>query len=328
MKNPLVRRGAVGIAAGALALTGLANLAAPAHATIQHGEVTAEVDLANSGTDCHVTPWDGPSAVALLDNGAPVSQSWSATATGTHANPADVTTLSASSRVTASMTPIGAGPSTIKVDVTAAASTAPALADSACSGRAEATPRMQAELDLPVPMWVTITGNGDGNGAAQAAIGDFDGTVAALVLGSRGAGSTSILLPAGLTAVQVQGQARAEADDAVKSRSYAASFTFELQPLGAASGISGSSKGTVVLGARDCASGGIAVDLTKKAKKKAKQVRVSVNGAKVAKLKGKKLKPRTLVVPAARGAAVEVAVQVKLKNGKKATVKRSYQACS
>lgn len=329
MKNHLVRRGTIGLAAGALALTGVASLPTPAHAAIPYGEVVAGVDLENDGTDCQATAYADPSPVALVDNGVPVSQTWSATATGTYAgDPADVTTLSASSQVTASMTPIGAGPSTVKADLTASASTSPALADSACSGEAESAPRLQAELDLTQPMWLTITGTGNGTGLAQAVVGDYGGSAAAVVVGTRGAGSASMLLPAGPAVLNVQAQARVDADDAVRSRSYSASFTIELQPLGAASAVSGKTKGLVQLGTRDCASGNIAVDLTKKAKKKAKQVLVFVNGTKVAKLKGKKLKPRTLVVPAARGAAAEVRIEVRLKNGKKATVTRSYLACS
>lgn len=330
MQNHLVRRGAIGLVAGALALAGTASLPTPAHASVDHGEVQADLDLRNNGPiECKVSPYDNPTYAELVDNGVAVSHSWSANATGTHTgNPADVTTLSASSQVTASMTPIGSGPSTIKASLSASASTNPALAESACSGEATATPRMSASFVLAQPMWATITGSGDGSGAGQAVIGDDGGSAAAVVVGTRGEGSATMLLPAGPTFVQVQAQANVHADDAVKSRSYSVSFTIELKPLGSASAVSGNSKGLVQFGNRDCATGNVTVDLTKKAKKKAKQALVSVNGTKVARLKGKKLKPRTLVVPAARGAAAEVRIEVKLKNGKKATVTRSYLACA
>lgn len=330
MKNHHVRRGAVGLVASALALAGIASVPTAAHATIEYAEVDAGGYLSNSGpVACAISGWTDADAVELVDNGVPVTRSWSAAATGTNSgDAADVTDLAVSGQITASISPIGAGPATIKASLSASASAHPHIADSACFGRAEASPQVQAVFNLPHPMWATITGSGNGSGAIQALVGDMSGSVAAVVVGNRSEGSASILLPAGPTQVTVLAQVQVEAHDPVRTRSYAGSVAIELKPLGTASAVSGKSKGIVELGNRDCASGNVTLGLTKKAKKKAKQVLVEVNGAKVAKLKGKKLKPRALVVPAARAAAAEVSVEIRLKNGKKVTVTRSYLACA
>lgn len=337
MQNQHVRRGAIGLAASALALAGIAAAPTSAHAAIDWGQVDVGINFSTYPPEkCHVSGATIPAALELQDNGVPVSQSWSGTVTGSNTeNPSEVSDLAASSQITASMTPVGSGPITLKASVSAAASASTNVADSPCWMSASANPRVEAYFTLPQPMWVTIAGSGDGNGNAQAAVFADDSSGGGLAIGPRGQGSTTMLVPAGDVGLQVEARADVGVGDAVHSRSYAGSFTIELAPVttpaapnGSGSTVAGSSKGTVVLGARDCASGGIAVALTKKAKKKATQVRVAVNGAKVAKLKGKKLKPRTIVVPAARSAAVEVTVQVKLKNGKKATIKRSYQACA
>ncbi|WP_436698903.1 hypothetical protein [Nocardioides sp. BYT-33-1] len=339
MKNPLVRRSALGLAAGALAVTGLSALPTPAGAAIDYGEVRASVDFSRWDPEvCDIEEPSHPDAVELVDNGVPVSQSWNAAATVTHTDDeTDVIELSGSGQVTASMTPIGAGPATIKASVAASASAHAELEDGACSASVTARPGAEAAFELPQQMWATISGSGDGSGAAQAMVGDMQDGVVALVVGPQSKGSVSALLPAGPVYVQIQAQVQADGDDMVGARSYAGSFTIELTPVGgtppagpngSASPVSGKSKGVVALGARDCATGGVAVDLTKKARKKAKQVTISVNGVKAAKLKGKKLKPRTLVLPAAKSAPAEVVVRMKLASGKKATVRRSYQACS
>ncbi|MDQ6525720.1 hypothetical protein RB608_19040 [Nocardioides sp. LHD-245] len=340
MKNPLVRRSALGLAAGALAVTGLSALPTPAGAAVEYAEVRAAVDFSRWDPEvCDISEPSHPGGIELVDNGVPVSQSWTAEATVTHTDDeTDVTELSGSGQVTASMTPIGAGPVTIKASVAASASAQAELEDGACSADVNARPGAEAAFELPQPMWATISGSGDGTGAAQAMVGDMQDGVVALVVGPHSKGSVSALLPAGPVYVQIQAQAQADNDDMVGARSYAGSFTIELTPVGAtpapagpggaASPVSGKSKGVVALGARDCATGNVAVDLTKKAKKKAKQVTISVNGAKAAKLRGKKLKPRTIVLPAAKAAPAEVVVRIKLKSGKKATVRRSYQACS
>jgi len=333
MKHPVIRRGALGLVAGALTLAGLAGVPSPARAAVDWGQVSAGVDFNTWSAPplhCQVVGGGGADALDLQDNGVPVSQSWSATATVVDTTTdAVVTDLAASSQITGSITPIGAGPATIKATFSATASANPRGADSDCGASVSGSPGLGADFTLPQPMWATISGTGEGSGVAQAVVFVGNGSGGGLVLGPRGHGSSSILLPAGEVQVQIEARADVSATDTVLSRSYAGSVTIDLQPLGTASAPTGNGKGLVLLGGRDCASGNVNVDLAKKARKKAKQITISVNGAQVAKLKGKKkLKARTLAVPAARGADAEVAVRIKLKNGKQATLTRSYLACA
>ncbi|MCR1783737.1 hypothetical protein KVF89_14450 [Nocardioides carbamazepini] len=224
------------------------------------------------------------------------------------------------------------------------ASAVPSKESPLCEGFASVAGQAHGEFALAQPMWATISwttgGQGpEGSGYVDLALEDGRLRVETLV---RTSGSMTALLPAGSVALDLYGKTSAYADDSrYRTASYSSSIDIDLQPMGAATAAdidlqpmgaataaAGKGKGYTQFGARDCATGNVAAAITKKAKKKAKQVVITVNGAKVAKVAGKKLKKRTLVLPAAPASAAEVVATITLKNGKKVTVTRSYLACS
>src|SRR5690606_16780281 len=104
-------------------------------------------------------------------------------------------------------------------------------------------------------------------------------------------------------------------------------------PVGSASAApSGKARKYVTLPtARNCATHNATTALTTKKKKikKIKNVTYTVNGAKVAKIKGKKLKKGTATaLPIADNQAATITATVKLKKGKKQTATASYLACT
>ncbi|WGY02736.1 hypothetical protein QI633_03025 [Nocardioides sp. QY071] len=340
MKRLLVRRSAVGLALGALAAAGMASIPAPAHAVIADPTVGASVNSYSEYYDDDVDHWvncdetgvvDVDDSVVWSDNGVPVSRSVSAAGTYTDPNnAADKVNVSASGSATVSSTPFtgGTAPTTITGSAQATASAISQGASTKCDTNVNSEAGASGGLVLTQPMWVTLTVNGDGSGYGGVSFGGSDGG-AQIAAGKRGSASASALIPAGEAYFYFSASASAEADGADEgSRSYAATFKIELQPLGSATVLTGKGKGYAQFAARDCATGNVTAAITKKAKKKAKQVLINVNGAKVAKLKGKKLKKRTLVLPAAPSSAAEVVATITLKNGKKVTVTRSYLACS
>jgi len=340
MKRLIVRRSAVGLALGALAATGLASVAAPAQAVIADPNVGGGVSSNSSFYDDDINNWvdcdetgvvDVDGSIAWSDNGVPVSRSVSAAGTYTHPdNAADKVNVSGSGSATVSSTPFtgGAAPTTITGSAQATASAISQGASTNCDTNVSADAGASGGLVLTQPVWVTLTVTGDGSGYGGIAFGGEDGG-AQIAAGKRGSASASALIPAGEAYFYFSASANAEADGTLEgSRSYAATFKIELQPVGSATALTGKGKGYTQFGARDCATGNVTAAITKKAKKKADQILIKVNGAKVAKLKGKKLKKRTLVLPAAPASAAEVVATITLKNGKKVTVTRSYLACS
>lgn len=333
MKRLLVRRGAVGLTLGALAATGLASVAAPAHAVITDTSIggTAEAHDDGSCTEDPATNTDSPADLQFSDNGVPVTYSYAEARTLTGSNPADVVDAFASTVTTASASPIGTGPATIKITSETIARAIPrnAALASECDGHAYAEAGVGGKFTLTQPMWATISATSKGGGQGGLDINTADGLVA-LDLSTRTSGSIATLLPAGPVELLFEAETKetSSPNAAERAYTYSASVGIELQPLGAASAVSGKGAGYAQFGARDCATGNVAAAITKKAKKKAKQVVITVNGAKVAKFKGKKLKKRALVLPAAPASAAEVVATIKLKNGKKVTVTRSYLACS
>jgi hypothetical protein len=332
MKRLLVRRGAVGLALGALAATGLASVAAPAHAAIVNADVYAWSGLGDDGAD--------PTCVANVSSNTTPDLPWSdngvaVTATesdsGTLTAPGESTALSASAVTTVSSTPVAGGPATVKFATTMNASAVPSKEGTVCQGYASVEGQAQGDFTLAQPMWATMTWTTGGKGASGSGYLELDLPDGVIRVNTpvRTSGSMTALLPAGLIEMDLYGETDAyAADPQNRTASFTSSVTVELQPMGAAAAPAGKGAGYTQFGARDCATGNVAAAITKKAKKKAKQVVITVNGAKVAKFKGKKLKKRSLVLPAAPASAAEVVATITLKNGKEVTVTRSYLACS
>lgn len=333
MKRLLVRRGAVGLALGALAATGLASVAAPAHAAVTDAYVGASVEAHDNSGGCAADVVGAPEPAPLpwSDNGVPVTQSH--TQSGTFTAPGeDITTVTGTSTSTVSATPLTGGPATIKMSGAATAKAAPTKPDTTvCEGHAHSGFNITGKFTLPQPMWASVTMNSVTKGpdaSGTLTIGLADGGLS-IGAAPKATAVVTALLPAGPIEMGLEVEADAYGEDPGQYDSSASlSATIELQPLGAASAVSGKGAGYTQFGARDCATGNVAAAITKKAKKKAKQVVIAVNGAKVAKFKGKKLKKRSLVLPAAPASAAEVVATITLKNGKKVTVTRSYLACS
>lgn len=335
MKRSIVRRGAVGFTLVALAATGLAGVPAPAHAAITNSQVYTATGFGDGDPDCPETvSAPDPAPLVLQDNGVPVSTAHAVSGQSVlNGVPADKTIMTATSTITATATPIGAGPATISATASVSAQALPALgAATQCSGYANGEVQARGEFTLAAPTWVTITANGNGSGSSSGDVWAWsDQGGIEVYSGARSAGSATALLPAGTVYFGVRVTSEADADEggpAFWKAAYTGTFKIELFPLGHPSVVSGKGAGHVVLGARSCSTGAIDAAITKKAQKKAKQVLIKVNGAKIAKFKGKKLKKRSLVLPAAPSSAAEVVATITLKNGKKVTVTRSYLACS
>lgn len=337
MNRIVLRRSAAGLALGALAATGLASVAAPAHAVITNGYLYTNTSLDADTDACTVTtPAADPANVPFTDNGVATSQQHSVTGTATSkTTPTDVTDLASSAAMTVTATPIGSGPSTVTGSATVAAKATAKIATTECDASAYAGVSATGEFTLAQPMWVTVkvdnTADASGYVGVRAGQSGNFRRVQALVGDGyfRSTATSTALLPAGPAQVNIgAGTWAGVGQNDPHSSSDKLTYSIEFQPLGAASAVSGKGGKYVALGARNCATGNIDAALTKKAKKKAKEVLIKVNGTKAAKFKGKKLKKRSLVLPAASSSAAEVVATIKLKNGKTVTVTRSYLACS
>ncbi|GAA1540124.1 hypothetical protein [Nocardioides humi] len=340
MKRLLVRRGAAGLALGALAATGLASIPTAAHAAVAYATVGGSAYSGSDYYDDNTDTWvdcdesgvlDADETAPWSDNGVPVSRGYSMAGTYTDpANTVDKVNVSASGSATVSSTPFTGGgtPTTITGTAQATAAAISQGATTRCDTYVSSQSGAQGELVLTQPVWVTLTVSGNGNGGGFIQLGGSDGG-AYVGVGKRGTASASALLSPGEVNFSFNASVGASAEGTAEgTSSYSGTFKIELQPVGSASAISGKGKAYTQFGARDCATGNVTAAITKKAKKKAKQIVVSVNGKKAVKLKGKKLKKRALVLPAAPSSAAEVTAKITLKNGKKVTVTRSYLACS
>jgi hypothetical protein len=335
--SPALRRTAASLALGAVTTAGLTAVASPAGAAVEYGAVggyfyaSASVPSGATHSCSRSGTADGSNSAEWIDNGAPVTRSYGTATTFTRSNAAtDKVVVQTSGTAMVAATPIstGAAPAAITGSADITASAVSALASTGCNVNATAYRQAGGSFTLAQPMWATASGSGNGTGSGSLYISDSkSGT--GIELGARGSGSTTILLAPGDVNVDFEARASVYAGGSTEeTETYSASFRIDLQPVGAAGAPSGKGAGYVQFGARDCATGNIAAAVTKKAKKKARSVLIKANGAKVAKLKGKKLKPKALALPAAGAAAATVTAKVVLKNGKKATVTRSYLACS
>jgi len=326
-----LRHAAVPLALAALATGCLATLPAPAGADV------AEPQVGGSGWTsddrCTLSGAQPATWVPWTDNGVPVTQGFNGTTTVTNPDQAsDKYTVTTSGSATVQAAPLTGGTGTITFSANVAMNRVRAQATSACAPDVSASADAGGKVTLTQPTWVTVAGSGDGpldpdgwSGGATAYLTGVDRTLE-LDLGKRGSGSVTTLMPPGQLDVYLA--ARVGGGTGVGAQSYTASLSVRLQPAGAGSAPSGKGQAMVVFGARDCATGQVNTALTKKAKKKAAKVVFRVNGAKAATFKRKKIKPRAVVLPAASASPVTASAAIKLANGKKATVTRSYLPCS
>ncbi|WP_418060461.1 hypothetical protein [Pimelobacter simplex] len=327
----LARRGAATAALSALAAGGLVGLPAPAHASVNDGLVRVEAQF-HDDNSCIVdggTP--SPPDTTWTDDGVAVSQSTASSGTVTGVTPEDVAHLSVKASASIAAARIGSGPATIDAMMKISADAGVPAPATTCAGHAFASSRLQGTFTLAQPRWATITMTNQGSGREvdlEVYLSNPDNTVELQVNG-RGHGSVTALLPAGPVELGIEGDLDTYTNDpATRRASLDGRIKIEIQPLGFASAATGKGQSYAQLGARSCPAGTVGVGITKKAARQAKSVQVTVNGRKAVTLKGKKLKKRALVLPAAASSRADVAARITLKNGKVVDVRRSYLACS
>lgn len=325
------RHGAVAAALGAIAAGGLSSLPAPAHAQVDNPLLRVEAGFHDDSSCTAAGGTPSPPDTVWTDNGVAVSRSVNTSGTVTGATPGDVTHLSSKASASIAATRIGAGSATINANLRLAADAGTRPAGTTCNGHAYAEIVARGTFGLAQPRWATITVANDGKGSGpdlSVQLETSDGTVE-LQLSRRGSGSVAALLPAGGVLLQINASIDAYTNEPTELRSSLDSrIKIELQPPGLASATSGKGAAYTQLGARSCPAGTVGVAITKKAARKAKSVQVTVNGRRAVSLKGKKLKKRSFVLPAAPASVANVAARVTLKNGKVVEVRRSYLACS
>ena len=348
MKNLSARRAVVGLSLAALAGIGLVGVPTPAHAAVEEAAIGGQHYLSGSGPGC-ATGGDGSTSQVTdpwTDDNVPVTKSMSSTGTVASSED-DVVDIAASSNTTIRATPLG-GQATITGTATATASALARQASTTCFGRAQAYAVASGKFTLNQPMWVTLTVTGQGQrqgtgqGTSYAGIGTnllggelfWLGTDGLIVsTGNRGSAQASTLLPAGEYGVGLASAAYAEAEGTDEgSASYTGNVTIDFRAPGSASAPTGKGASKVQFGERDCASGNVAVNLSKKTVKKAKRVAIRVNGAQGQVLKGKSLKgkhpkAKTIAVPTSVTGVTKVKVKVTLENGRRMQATRSYLPC-
>jgi hypothetical protein len=362
MKILPVRRAVAGLSLGALAGVGLVSVPTAAHAAVAESQIGGLSGI--SGWNCQ---GDGhglePDTVPWADNTVPVSKGTSAAATFTGGE-GDTVAVATSTNASITASPLGAGPATITGTATASASALPNGTETDCEVNATASAMAQGTFTLTEATWVTVTATGQGQrngrafGTSLVGIGSaelfgssweglllFGGDGLMVSAGNRGSATSSTLLQPGEYSVAFGSIAYAvtheefpgfpsEAQSTLEggSASYTGSFRVDFSKPGTASPITGAGASKVQFGERDCASGNVAVNLSKKTVKKAKRVAVRVNGAKGQVLKGKSLKGKkpkatTIVVPTSATGVTKVKVKITLTNGRRMQATRSYLPC-
>jgi len=324
---------AAALAAGSLLATPTPAHAAPVFTEIEVDPYTSgdgPGDCTNTGPALPATP-DAP----LNENGAPVTTSLSTTVQYTaNGDPSDVMTVTSTLQASSSATTAGGLPQSITTTFSGSLTATASKGTSTCEVRSTSGVTVDFEFTTPVALWATFSVKHKGPGYVETYIYDDNGDPYHDVYGYGfdGGGSTTVLLPPGTYRGYVEGDAGKRTNSTMSAAvSGSASITFA-RPGSASAAPSGKALKYVALpGARDCAAHSATAALTAKKKlvKKIKSVSFTVNGAKAAKLKGKKVKKgRTVVLPLADGAAANVAATVKLANGKSRTVQASYRACT
>ncbi|TQK73027.1 hypothetical protein [Nocardioides sp. SLBN-35] len=359
MKSLSARRAVAGISLGALAGLGLVCVPTAAHAAVETAGIGSYASMSGGGcpgddyyNDEDFVPWS--------DNGVPVTKTSSMSGTFTGGE-GDTVGAKTSTAATINSTPLGSGPATITGTSAATASVAPSGEQTACDVRAETMALARGAFTLTQPTWVSVTASGHGQrqgrsfGTSMVGIGNadefgtsleslflFGGDALMVAAGDRGSATSSTLLQPGKYVVALGSLAHARTftyvDEEIDpqrtaaSASYSGDFRIEFSKPGTASPVTGKGASKVQFGERDCASGNIAVNLSKKTVKKAKRVAVRINGAKGPVLKGKKLKgkhpkAKTISVPTSITGTVKVKVKVMLANGRRVQATRSYLPC-
>jgi hypothetical protein len=279
-------------------------------------------------------PPPGPS-VAIVENAAPASASHAATRTFTAKDDAtDKVTSTVALQGRASSTTSGGRPTSLAMSFDGTITTSATKDISTkCNAYTRLGIVMSTGFTLTTSTWVTLTIDGRGPGATGAEIWQTSGDVDVVRSDDiDGAGSSTVLLPAGDYGAALSGNAWYQTNTTYSgARSGSASITFA--PVGSASKApSGKARKYVTLpGARACTTHDATVTLTarKKRIKEIEKVSFSVNGTKAATLKGKKLKKgRAVVLPLADSTAVDITATVALENGRKRKVSATYLACT
>lgn len=354
MKILSARRAVAGLSLAALAGVGLVSVPTPAHAQVDPAWTAGDIDIDHDDACEGSGDFNDWFEEQWSDNGAPHGGTASGNAT-IAAGEGDVVDTTAAYASTITSTPLGGGPATITGKVTTSASALAREASTDCDVRVDTDGQAYGIFTLTQPMWVTLTLTGDSQrqGDAGASMTTLVGNAYLIgggplpirlaeeaqsdglstAIGNKGTASASTLFPAGQYAVLTISQAFAGASgDSEGSIAYTGNFKIDFQTPGSASAATGKGVSKVQFGARDCATGNVPVDLSKKTVKKAKRVAVRINGAKgpVLKgkgLKGKKPKAKSIVVPTSATGIVKVKVKIVQENGRRMQATRSYLPC-
>lgn len=306
---------------------------------------SAQVDF-EKGSGCTLT---GPgNAVEVSDpfkaDGAVVTYGASSSATITkNSNPADVTTVSASTTRTVTITQAGGQLSRLVVRDSFTAQTASALgAAQECDARALAGGMSVIGFDLVKPTYVTVKSLSQGmsgqllvtSGSSLGLNNSEDDFVEAVSGGLYGTGVGTALLPAGNYTAVVMSYGLLQANGGAASGEVTIEVTFDEPGIATTTTIGKGKKYVALPEADNCATNTAVVTWSKKAgtKKspKIKKAVFKVDGVKVGQAKGKKAtkgKTTTLKnLPAESAFTIEGTIT--LRSGQKVTVERAYQACS
>jgi hypothetical protein len=335
---PVRNRALVGGLAAALATGSLLATPAPAQAAPVFTQI--EVDPYASENNSGICTNTGPALpatpdTALNENGTPVATSLTTTtqytATG---DPTDVMTNTATLQASSAATTAGGLPQSITTTFTGTVNATASKGTSACEVRSVAGVEVDFEFTTVVPLWATLSVHHKGPGYVESYIYDNVGEPYHDLYGRSldGGGSTTVLLPPGTYRGYVEGDAGRSANANVSATvSGKASITFAPPGSATAAPAGKASKYVALPGTRACATHNATATLTakKKALKQVDKVTFTVNDAKAATLKGKKLKKgRAVALPLVDGTAADITATVQLKNGKKHTVEASYLACT
>ncbi|GAA4088847.1 hypothetical protein ACFFOS_10725 [Nocardioides kongjuensis] len=325
----------------ATALTAGSLLVAPPPAHATPVLTNARLSFGGAGygytTTCPpqgAAPAPGPS-VALVENAAPASASHTVTRKfAAQSDATDYVTNSVTIQGRASATTSGGRPTSLAMGyngtITASASkgTSPG-----CSAYTRLGVFLSTGFTLTAPTWATITIGGQGPGSTAVEISQSSGDFyLARSDDTDGAGSSTVLLPAGDYEAALGGDAWHQTKTAYTgARSGTASITFAV-PGSASQAPSGKARKIVRLpAARDCGTHTATATWPKKKviRWSVGRVTFTVNGTKVATVKGKKIrKGRPVVLPLADNAAADITATVIMKNGTKRKVRASYLACT
>ncbi|WGY02735.1 hypothetical protein QI633_03020 [Nocardioides sp. QY071] len=369
MKNVSARRVVAGISLGALAGLGLVSVPSAAHAKVEEPQIGGQYSIYSYNCEGEGEgDWNDQDIASWADDNVPVSKSTSASGTFT-AGEGDSVAAKTSTNASITASPLGSGPATITGTATATASALPSGAETECEVTTQALAMATGVFTLTQPTWITVSATGQGQhqgqsvgtsivgigsvdsffGSWEGLFGGFGGDGLSVSAGDRGTATSSTLLPAGdygvlfgslafagtdsdLPVRKVPGLQPAATDAVGGSATSTGSFKIEFSKPGTATPATGKGASKVQFGERDCATGNIAVNLSKKTVKKAKRVAVRINGAKGPVLKGKKLKgkhpkAKTITVPTSLTGTVKVKVKITLANGRRVQATRSYLPC-